>query len=97
MCVLHNCPGGDNSSCINPDHLWLGTKAQNNSDRAKKGRNNNVVGEKHPASKIAEYQAKEIKNMKRIDAAKKFGLHVSTIWRIQTGRSWKHLVFGSAL
>lgn len=38
LCVLHDCPNGDNSRCINPDHLWLGTKAENNADRDRKGR-----------------------------------------------------------
>ncbi len=36
--MLHNCPGGDNPSCINPAHLWLGTEADNNADCAAKGR-----------------------------------------------------------
>lgn len=34
--VLHKC---DVPACINPDHLFLGTKADNNVDRAAKGRN----------------------------------------------------------
>ena len=37
LCVLHDCPGGDNRKCVNPDHLWLGTLQDNNADRHEKG------------------------------------------------------------
>jgi len=35
MCVLHKC---DNPPCVNPEHLFIGTRDTNNKDRAIKGR-----------------------------------------------------------
>lgn len=35
MCVLHSC---DVPRCVNPGHLWIGTKRENSLDMAKKGR-----------------------------------------------------------
>lgn len=69
LCVLHNCPEGDNPACVNPNHLWLGTKLDNTQDMIAKGRDNfkcgqgattPLVGEENPASKLTEEQVIEV-------------------------------------
>lgn len=58
MCVCHSC---DNKSCVNPEHLWLGTQKQNLDDMYRKGRNRKRSGGTYPIG-IMSHNAKLTKN-----------------------------------
>lgn len=59
--VCHHC---DNPSCVRPDHLFLGTAADNTSDMMKKNRNGHgrLAGSSHGNSKLTEQQVLEIRD-----------------------------------
>jgi len=93
MCVLHHC---DNPACVRPDHLFLGTKKDNAKDAASKGHMNCVPG-KHrviPSQVIlAVLQAVE-SGMSQHQAAKKYGVHYSSVCRWVNGNRQQKLTFG---
>ena len=89
--VCHKC---DVPSCVNPEHLFLGTAADNAADRVSKGRS--VVGEKvrgailDSASVISLLD--DVRNGMRMPAAaKKYGVAYGTVYAIVTGVNWKHI------
>ena len=82
MSVLHHC---DNSKCVNPDHLFLGTQCDNLRDMEVKGRGY--------GSKLTESDALNIRilDIPRINLAKLYGVSRTTIRDIKTRHTWKHL------
>ena len=91
--VCHSC---DNPSCVNPEHLWIGTHQENMDDMVRKGRCIRAVGENTGNAKLTEDQVKEIlSNIGTTRFAKKFNVSLSTIKRIKNGRTWKHLRKGA--
>lgn len=91
MCVLHTC---DVPSCVNPDHLFLGTQKDNAIDRKNKNRGNNAIGESHGRSKITEIDVLFIRESglttKELMAI--FNLDRSTVRRAATGKCWSHVI-----
>lgn len=84
LCVLHKC---DNRKCIRPDHLFLGTKAENNKDMAAKGRS--ARGEKHGTRKHPESVLKG-ENHYYAKLTEKEVLEIRRIWDENKGKITKY-------
>lgn len=84
--VRHKC---DNPKCINPEHLEIGTPADNMRDRDTRDRSGSAklkIKDVHLIRQLlaqGQYQVKEI--------AKMFNVGVNTIYFIRLGKTWKHI------
>ncbi len=96
--VLHNCPGGDNPACVNPNHLFLGTKRDNSRDMVAKGRNvyRIRIGEANNKARLTSEAVRAIRSalvsgVSASSLARQFGVHHSTVQRVAAGRTWRHV------
>lgn len=99
MSVCHSC---DNPSCVNPDHLFLGTASDNMRDCLRKGRHasqrtatNYARGEDVGVSRLGASAVRKIRALKGIigahKIAKAFDVTRGTIRDIHSGKTWTHV------
>ena len=85
--VLHKC---DNPACVNPDHLFLGTQADNVADMIHKGRMYDRRGHNNPRSVFTNEEIVAILRDTRYqyDIAASYGVSQSTISRLKRGETY---------
>jgi hypothetical protein len=93
MCVLHHC---DNPACVNPAHLWLGTRADNNADKYHKGRHRVGIGERARQAKLTASAVKWIREayqggMSQTAIAQHLGVNQTSISRVVLRQTWRHI------
>ena len=92
MEVCHKC---DNRKCINPEHLFLGTRADNMADRENKHRNVVKTGESNPRAKLRQKDVMDLRQRRFLygttydELAKEYGVHKGTVMNAVKGKHWK--------
>lgn len=89
--VCHSC---DNPSCVNPEHLFLGTHAMNVGDRESKGRG--AKGQSHGRALLTELQVNVIREAyangyKQSDIRRYFNVSHKTVGSIVHYINWRHI------
>jgi hypothetical protein len=89
--VLHRC---DNPSCVNPDHLFLGTHQENMDDKGAKGRQ--AEGEGHGLAKMNNRAVMEIRAAFDAGISPKaigdfYGLNRTNVYTIAKRKTWDHV------
>lgn len=91
--VCHKC---DNRCCVNPEHLFTGTRSDNMMDASRKNRIHLIAPQKgscHPNSKLTEDNVRFIKgsSLSTVELGQMFSVDKSSIGLIRRGRTWRHV------
>lgn len=96
MDVCHRC---DVRACVNPDHLFLGSRSDNLQDASRKrrlSRTHQKKGSAHPASKLREEDIPVIR--RRLETghpkariARDYGISDRVVLLIARGEAWRHV------
>lgn len=88
QCVCHRC---DNPCCVNPKHLFAGSRSINAADRDSKGRT--LKGSQVKNSKLSEQQVLDIRasTASITDLSREYNVGYANIWAIIKRKSWTHI------
>lgn len=98
MCVLHRC---DNPPCCNPEHLFLGTIADNNADMHRKGRHPHggpKPGEENFRAKLTNDQVRTIRaryaagGISIRQLTREYPISLTTMRHLIHGKTWKGII-----
>lgn len=88
--VCHRC---DNPSCVNPNHLFLGSHKENMKDMTDKGRQ--AKGENCRTSKLTSGDVvsirKEAASKTQAQLARDYGVSPGYVWGLLNNLYWKHV------
>jgi hypothetical protein len=98
MFVCHKC---DNPGCVNPDHLFAGSAADNVHDCAAKGRRVDMLkvksGAKLTRGDVESILSKMLAGSCDSDLANEYGMTQASIFKIRRGDGWSDVPRPSAL
>lgn len=85
--ICHRC---DNTSCVNPDHLFAGTHKENMNDCKIKGRGKGLVGEDNKRAKLTREDVIFIRSSSMTNTAlgKMFGVSNVAVSYARSGKNW---------